>query len=102
LKLSDRMAKMNKVQLNVTVSEDAKQKAEQYGSSGGYGSTSNFVESAIWYYIGSLNRENEFKLEECKKELIKAKEEAERNSSILLKILMKHPELISETNEQSD
>ncbi len=96
------MAKMNKEQLNVTVSSDTKKKVDLYGKSDKYSSSSNFVESAILHYIGALDRNTELELEQCKKEYNKLKDECERNSSILLKILTKHPDLVHEANNQSD
>ena len=92
------MAKMNKVQLNTTVSEEAKRKADTYGGSPTYGSTSNFVETAIWYYIGAIEREKEMKFEECKNELERMRQENEHRASIILKLLSKYPDLTKDVN----
>lgn len=93
------MAKMNKVQLNTTVSDEAKRKAEEYGASAAYSSTSNFVETAIWYFIGAIEREKEMNYEECKKEVDRLRQENERNAAVLLKLLSMYPELVTEANE---
>lgn len=93
------MAKMNKAQLNVSVSEEAKTKADEFGASEAYGSTSNFVETAIWYYIGAIERERELKYEECKKELERLRKENVQQSSTILKLLNNHQDLVDEVNE---
>ena len=84
--------------MGITVSKKVKQQAEEYSNTSEYASTSNFVENAISYYIGALNKENELKYEECKKELERLRKENERHSSALLKLLTNHPELINEVN----
>lgn len=111
------MAKMNKAQLNVSVSEEAKLKTEEYGASGSYGSASNFVENALFYYIGALNREKEIKLETyareleakleasteeldvCKKDMARLQKVNELHTATILKLLTKYPELVGEVNE---
>ena len=98
----DCMAKMNKEPLNVTVSRDAKTRAVEYGASGEFGNASNFVESALWYFIGAREARTELELEKCRKELQEIKEEAEHSREILLKILTKHPKLIEEVNNMSN
>jgi hypothetical protein len=97
--LGDIMARMNKAQLNVSVSEEVKLKTEEYGTSDSYGSASNFVENAIMYYVGAIERERELKYEECKKELERLKKENTQQSSTILKLLNKHQELVDEVNE---
>jgi len=94
------MAKMNKEQLNVSVSYEAKQIADAYGKSIKFGSTSNYVESAIMYLAGALDKEQELKYEECKKELEKVKAKYEQASSTLLKLLTEHKEYIPEANKR--
>jgi hypothetical protein len=94
------MAKMNKEQLNVSVSKEAKTIADTYGASDPYSSTSNFVESAIWYLAGARERERELKYEECKKELERVKAKYESVSSTLLRLLTEHKELVPEANER--
>lgn len=95
----DVMAKMNKDRLNVTLSSEAKQRAEELGATREFGSASNFVESAIWYYLGAREKNSELKYEACQKEMEKLKEDCERNRDTLLKLLSKHNELITEANE---
>lgn len=92
------MGKMNKEQLNVSVSLNTKQIAEEYGLSNKFSSTSNFVESAILYYKGALDRDSENELLKCKKELERVKEEHERDRNTLLIILSNHKELLDEVN----
>jgi leucyl-tRNA synthetase len=111
---------MNKVQLNTTVSVWAKQKADEYGASDGFSSTSNFVESAIIYYMGAIERENELKYDEykkelqtkyedcnkelqtkyedCNKELQRLRDEYNKQSTMLIKLLSNHNDLIEEVN----
>jgi len=93
------MARMNKAQLNISVSEEAKRKSEEYGATIAYSSTSNFVETAIWYYIGSIEREQELQYEACLKEIERLQKENERNAAVLLKLLSKHPELVTDAND---
>ena len=92
----DVMATMNKERLNVTLSFEAKQRAEELGATKEFGSASNFVESAIWYYLGAREKNNELAYQECLKELEKIKEESGRDRDTLLKLLSRHPELISD------
>ena len=93
------MTKMNKVQLNVSVSYEAKQIADTYGAGNEFANTSNFVESAIMYLAGARDREQELKHEECKKELEKVKAKYEQATSTLLKLLTEHKEFIPDANE---
>jgi len=95
------MAKMNKEQLNVSVSTNTKMIAEEYGSSNEFSSISNFVESAILYYKGALDRDIEAELIECRKELQKVIKEAGHDRDILLKLLTEHKELTAEVNNMS-
>ncbi len=94
------MAKMNKEQLNVSVSKEAKTIADTYGASDTFSSTSNFVESAIWYLAGARDREQELKYEECKKELERVNKKYEQASSTLLRLLTEHKELLPDSNQQ--
>jgi len=84
--------------MGITVSKKVKLQAEEYGNTSDYASTSSFVENAISYYAGALNKEYELKYDECKKELDRLRKENERHSSTLLKLLTNHPELINEVN----
>lgn len=95
----DVMAKMNKEPMNVTLSSEAKRWVVERGASGEFGSASNVVESAIWYLRGAREKADELKYEACKQEMEKLKEECERNRSVLLKLLTKHPEFINEAND---
>ncbi|MEN6290951.1 MAG: hypothetical protein ABFD07_02900 [Methanobacterium sp.] len=91
--------KRKRAKIGTTISPDIKSKAEEYGNGPGYSGLSNFIEIALTYYMGALDRENEIKFEECKKELERLRTENERNSSIILKLLTRYPELIQEVNE---
>jgi len=96
--LGDVMATMNKERLNLALSSEAKQRAVELGATREFGSASNFVESAIWYYLGAREKNNELAYERCRKELEKVKEAHERDRNTLLIILSHHQELLDEVN----
>ena len=89
------MIKRNKVKINATVSKRVRDSAIELADE----NFSNFVENAIVYYIGALDKEKEMKLKEAEEQL-RAKEVEERDLiSIILKLVSNHPELLNEYNE---
>lgn len=91
--------KQNKEKLNASVSYWIKKKALEYGESEEYGSLSNFVEIALAYYLGSLNKEMELKQKAADDQAKQKSIEDKNAATLLMKLLLKHPELIQELNE---
>ena len=91
--------KQNKVKINATVSKKTKTKAEEYAVSDDYGSFSNFVETAMIYYMGALEKEQEIKLKEAEEQLKKNQNEEKDIVTVILKLISNHPELLDEYNE---
>ena len=91
--------KQNKVKINATVSKKTKTKAEEYAASEDYGSFSNFVETAMIYYMGALEKEQEIKLKEAEEQLKKNQKEEKDIVTVILKLISNHPELLNEYNE---
>jgi len=89
------MAKQNKVKINATVSKRVRDRVFELSED----NVSNFVENAIVYYIGALDKEREIKLKEAEEQL-KVKETEEKDLvSIILRLVSNHPELLTEYNE---
>lgn len=94
--------KQNKAKINATVSKWVKDKAEKYAESDEYGSFSNFIETAMTFYMGSLEKEREL-IERNNEELIKEKQkECQETTSLLIKLLTLHPELLQEIKETDE
>jgi len=98
--------KQNKVKFSATVSARIKKKAVEYGNTPDYGSLSNFVESAMNYYLGAIEKEDDMRIQSLEEDLRAAEAEIERinvergNASVvLLKLLKTHPELIDDVNK---
>jgi len=98
--------KQNKVKFSATVSARIKNKAVEYGETPEYGSLSNFVETAMNYYLGAIEKEDSLRIQSLEEELRAAEAEIERinmergnASAVLLKLLKKHPELIDDVNK---
>lgn len=98
--------KQNKVKFSATVSARIKKKAVEYGDTPDYGSLSNFVESAMNYYLGAIEKEDAMRIQSLEDALQNAEDEIEKlkmergnASAALLKLLKKHPELIDDVNK---
>lgn len=108
------MAKVNpgkKVTMNASVSLGTKQEVDRYGSSPKYGTSSNFIESAVNFYLGSLHQEKihnqELEIEKLKEAVKELKNknneltaENKRYTDLFFKMVSRHPDILTEITEE--
>lgn len=94
--------KQNKVKINATVSgwvdKKAKMHLEDKDEKGNllFGNYSNFVESAMIYFLSVLDTEKNLK-QQSAEEAYKQRQDKDKDmASLVLKLLTNHPELINE------
>jgi len=99
--------KQNKVKLNATVSGWVDRKAKDHlndvDEKGNllFGNYSNFVESAMIYFISALDTEERIKQKSEDEKVKRIKDEDKNAASLLLKLITNHPELINEISNEA-
>ena len=94
--------KQNKVKINATVSgwvdKKAKTHLEDRDEKGNllFGNYSNFVESAMIYFLSALDTEKNIKQQSTEDKVKRMHDEDKHMASLVLKLLTNHPELINE------
>lgn len=91
--------KQNKVKINATVSKWTKTKSEEYAATEDYSSFSNFVETALNYYMGAIEKERDLKLKEAEDLLMSRQQEGKELVTVILQLISNHPELLPEYND---
>jgi Arc/MetJ-type ribon-helix-helix transcriptional regulator len=92
--------KQNKVKISATISPYLRKRIEEYLKSDEFSSLSDFVSIAAAELIGKLDNEKEMKKAEADAEMKKRQSESLDAAALLIKLLTKHPELLSEIQEE--
>lgn len=116
-------SRQNKVKINASVARKTNEEYDKLGNATDsegrpvYGGKSNVIETALNFYLGSLEKEKEIKIKELERELKRANDELsyvkagydekirlleaeqKKNKDLLFRLLIKHPELANEIKE---
>lgn len=90
--------KQNKEKTSVSISAPLKERSDALVANDKYANFSNFVETTIAYYLGARDKELELELKKCKEEIERLRDENEKKSALIIKLLSDHQELIAEAN----